>query len=146
MNKMKRKSIISMLLLSMTFGMFSTSCQDMLSPDSERHAYTVAEDTLYSYWGILKSLQNIAERYVILNECRGDLVDASSYVSDTIAAIVNFGETDNPELWKDGACAYLAEDGRCRIHPVKPDKCRTFPREWTNPDSRQVCPALGAAG
>lgn len=108
MNKMKRKSIISMLLLSMTFGMFSTSCQDMLSPDSERHAYTVAEDTLYSYWGILKSLQNIAERYVILNECRGDLVDASSYVSDTIAAIVNFGETDNPELWKDGACAYLS--------------------------------------
>ena len=96
-----------MLLLSMMLGMFSTSCQDMLSPDSERHAYSVAEDTLYSYWGILKSLQNIAERYVILNECRGDLVDASGFVSDTIGAIVNFGETDNPENWKDGACAYL---------------------------------------
>ena len=107
MNKMKRKSIICMLLASMMFGMFSTSCQDMLSPDSERHAYTVAEDTLYSYWGILKSLQNIAERYVILNECRGDLVDASGFVSDTIAAIVNFGEVDNPDHWKDGACAYL---------------------------------------
>ena len=96
-----------MLLLSMMLGMFSTSCQDMLSPNSERHSYTVAEDTLYSYWGILKSLQNIAERYVILNECRGDLVDASSYVSDTIAAIVNFGEVDNPSTWEDGACAYL---------------------------------------
>jgi len=96
-----------MLLLSMMLGMFSTSCQDMLSPSSERHAYTVAEDTLYSYWGILKSLQNIAERYVILNECRGDLVDASGYVSDTIAAIINFGEVDNPETWEDGACAYL---------------------------------------
>ncbi|MBO7120744.1 MAG: hypothetical protein J6W03_10555 [Bacteroidaceae bacterium] len=104
---MKRKSIISMLLLSMMYGMFSTSCQDMLSPDSERHAYTVAEDTLYSYWGILKSLQNIAERYVILNECRGDLVDASGYVSDTIGAIINFGEVEDPEDWKDGACAYL---------------------------------------
>ena len=96
-----------MLLLSMVCGMFSTSCQDMLSPDSERHAYTVAEDTLYSYWGILKSLQNIAERYVILNECRGDLVDASGFVSDTIGAIVNFGEVEDPEDWKDGACAYL---------------------------------------
>lgn len=105
MNKMKRKSIIGMLLLSMVFGMFSTSCQDMLSPSSERHAYTVAEDTLYSYWGILKSLQNIAERYVILNECRGDLVDASGYVSDTIAAIVNF-DTESEKL-KDGASAYL---------------------------------------
>ena len=104
---MKRKSIISMLLLSMMLGMFSTSCQDMLSPNSERHAYTVAQDTLYSYWGILKSLQNIAERYVILNECRGDLVDASAFVSDTIGAIVNFGEVEDPEDWKDGACAYL---------------------------------------
>lgn len=107
MTKMKRKSIISMLLLSMMLGMFSTSCQDMLSPDSERHSYTVAQDTLYSYWGILKSLQNIAERYVILNECRGDLVDETSFVSDTIGAIVNFGEVRNPENWKDGACVYL---------------------------------------
>lgn len=96
-----------MLSLSMMLGMFSTSCEDMLSPDSERHAYTVAEDTLYSYWGILKSLQNIAERYVILNECRGDFVDASSFVSDTIAAIVDFGDVADPEKWKDGACAYL---------------------------------------
>ena len=107
MNKMKRKSIISVLLLSMMVGMFSTSCSDMLSPDSERHSYTVAEDTLYSYWGILKSLQNIAERYVILNECRGDLVDETSFVSDTIGAIVNFGEVQDPQNWKDGACAYL---------------------------------------
>lgn len=104
---MKRKSIICMMLLSMMLGMFSTSCQDMLTPDSERHAYTVAEDTLYSYWGILKSLQNIAERYVILNECRGDLVDESAFVSDTIGAIVNFGKVSDPEKWKDGACTYL---------------------------------------
>lgn len=107
MNKMKRKSIISVLLLGMMVGMFSTSCQDMLSPNSERHSYTVAEDTLYSYWGILKSLQNIAERYVILNECRGDLVDETSFISDTIGAIINFGEVQDPENWKDGACAYL---------------------------------------
>ena len=96
-----------MLSLSMMLGMFSTSCEDMLSPDSERHAYTVAQDTLYSYWGILRSLQNIAERYVILNECRGDFVDASGFVSDTIAAIVDFGDVSDPEKWKDGACAYL---------------------------------------
>jgi len=30
----------------------------------------------------------------------------------------------------------------CRINPVKPEKCRTFPFEWTNPDSVEVCPAL----
>lgn len=42
----------------------------------------------------------------------------------------------------DGACVYLTEDNRCRIHPVKPDKCRTFPYEWTNPDSHHICPGL----
>ena len=42
----------------------------------------------------------------------------------------------------DESCAYLMDDNRRRIHPVKPDKCRTFPFEWTNPDSAEVCPAL----
>ena len=104
---MKKKSIISLLICCMTLGMVNTSCQDMLTPDSERHAYTVAQDTLYSYWGVLKSLQNIAERYVILNECRADLVDGTSYVSDTIAAIINFGKNGYEEKFKDGQCTYL---------------------------------------
>ena len=42
----------------------------------------------------------------------------------------------------DGACVYLTENNLCRINPVKPDKCRTFPSEWTNPDSGEVCPEL----
>ena len=42
----------------------------------------------------------------------------------------------------DGSCAYLTADNLCRINPVKPDKCRTFPFEWVNPDSETVCPAL----
>ena len=45
----------------------------------------------------------------------------------------------------DGACAYLTEDNLCRINPVKPEKCRTFPFEWSNPDSAEVCPALAKA-
>ena len=42
----------------------------------------------------------------------------------------------------DGACIYLTDDNRCRINPVKPDKCRTFPMEWSNPDSGEICPAI----
>lgn len=42
----------------------------------------------------------------------------------------------------DGSCAYLTEGNLCRINPVKPEKCRTFPFEWTNPDSVEVCPGL----
>ena len=104
---MKRKSIISLLIFCMSLGMVTTSCEDMLTSDSERHSYEVAQDTLYSYWGILKSLQNVAERYVILGECRGDLVTSTGYVSDTIAAIVNFGQNGTAAKYKDGASKYL---------------------------------------
>jgi len=45
---------------------------------------------------------------------------------------------------EDGSCVYLAPDNRCMIHDVKPDKCRTFPFDWTNPDSGEVCPGLKA--
>ena len=44
----------------------------------------------------------------------------------------------------EGACVWLTADNLCRLQPVKPDKCRTFPFAWTNPDSIQVCPALAA--
>ena len=97
---MKRKSIIALLIGVFSFGMLSTSCDDMLSPSSERHSYVVAQDTLYSYWGIIKSLQNIAERYVVLGECRGDLISGTTYVSDTIKAILDY----DMDLATDGSC------------------------------------------
>lgn len=42
----------------------------------------------------------------------------------------------------DGVCVWLDAQNRCRIHPVKPDKCRTFPFAWTNADSAEICPGL----
>ena len=42
----------------------------------------------------------------------------------------------------DGSCVYLTADNLCRINPVKPDKCRTFPFEWVNSDSASVCQVL----
>ncbi|MBR1788703.1 MAG: RagB/SusD family nutrient uptake outer membrane protein [Bacteroidaceae bacterium] len=100
---MKRTSIISLLIACFAFGSLTTSCDDMLSPDSERHSYSVAQDTLYSYWGILKSWQNIAERTMILGECRGELVSGTGFVSDSISAILNF-EMDKAT---DGSCRFL---------------------------------------
>ena len=44
----------------------------------------------------------------------------------------------------DGACAWLTDDNLCRINPVKPDKCRSFPDEWTNSGSHEICPGLKA--
>ena len=87
----------------MAMGTMTTSCEDMLSPDSERHSYTVAQDTLYSYWGIIKSLQNVAERYVVLGECRGELISGTGYISDSITAILDYDMSKAV----DGSCRYL---------------------------------------
>ncbi len=98
---MKTIKIISLMLLA-SVGLFSTqSCEDMLTVDTGDKIYENANDTLYSYLGIVKGLQNIAERQVILNEVRGDLMSSTEYVTDTLHAISNF---DDPS---DGSCSML---------------------------------------
>lgn len=100
---MKKFSIIITLVASLFTGLATTSCSDMLSPDSERHSYEVAGDSLYSYWGILRSMQNIAERTIILGECRGELIDGTAFVSDSIKAIMDY----NMEQATDGSNRFL---------------------------------------
>ena len=99
------KYLCGLCLLCVLCATTTTSCEDMLSPDSERHTYVVAQDTLYSYWGVLKSLQNVAERYMVLGECRGELVSGTGYVSDSIADILDFN-MDSENL-RDGNCRFL---------------------------------------
>ena len=78
-----------------------SSCEDMLTVDTGDKTYVNANDTLYSYLGIMKCVQAVAERQVILGELRGDLVATTEYVTDTLHAIANF---DNPQ---DGSCSML---------------------------------------
>ncbi|MCR5821235.1 MAG: RagB/SusD family nutrient uptake outer membrane protein [Bacteroidaceae bacterium] len=100
-----KKNIISSLLIVLAMSIGFSSCEDMLEANNERHAdiNSVVGDTLYGYWGILKSLQNIGERYVILGECRGDLVDGTEYISDSISSILKFDKANNT----DGSNRYL---------------------------------------
>lgn len=91
----------------MGLSMATTSCQDMLTSDSNRHSYEVAGDTLYSYWGILNSLQYLGERYVILGECRGELIDGGEFATDSVNAILSFGLNGDKESIRDGANRYL---------------------------------------
>ena len=104
---MKNKSILTILSLCLGLSMATTSCEDMLQSSSDRHSYDVAGDTLYSYWGILNSLQNLGERYVILGECRGDLIDGGEFTTDSVNAILTFGLNGDTENYEDGANRYL---------------------------------------
>lgn len=99
---MKNRSFISILsfLFAAMFG--ATSCSDMLTPDLERYANdTYAQDSVYSAFGILKSIQKIGVRTVVLDEVRSDLATIGTYTTDSIKSIANF---ENPE---DGSSAFL---------------------------------------
>lgn len=109
---MKIKSIISLFVICMGVGFATTSCDDMLSSDSERNIYPdgIAQDSLYSYWGILNSLQNVAERYIILGETRGELVsevENNDHTSRNVKALMNFG-MGYEDVYQDGMSDYLA--------------------------------------
>ena len=77
-DKTMKKNLIYTIafLLGGTF-MFS-SCDDMLNVDSNRVEYEFEDwtlnDSVYSVLGILKSVQEVADRQVLINELRADLI------------------------------------------------------------------------
>ena len=67
----------------------------------DRYSENFAQDSVYSAFGILMSVQKVAERTIILDATRSDLVTTSAYTTDSIMELVNF---ENPE---DGSNALL---------------------------------------
>lgn len=84
------KSLSTILVSALFVGIAGTSCSDMLEPNMERYTGNFAQDTVYSEFGILRSIQNIAERTVILDASRSDLVTTGTYTTDSIMDIFNF--------------------------------------------------------
>ena len=96
-----KKSIISILLLGAL--MFVASCSDMFDIDSNRVRYEkyntldVTADSVYSVMGILHDLQVLADRYVILGEVRGDLVDVNDLTKASLRNLSEFNFDDDNE-------------------------------------------------
>jgi hypothetical protein len=81
------------------------SCADMLETgtnaylDTDDNRIDSANDSLYSVVGILKQLQPIGERYVLLGELRGELTDVTANADMDMQAIAGFQAiADNPYL------------------------------------------------
>jgi hypothetical protein len=97
---MKILRIIPAILIS---SLLLTSCEDLLEVDSNR--FVTADDykldspdeRIYAMSGIFEQLQKIGERYVILGELRGDLMDITENADYYLQQINNFNVTpDNP--------------------------------------------------
>ncbi len=73
---MKMKSIIKCGLLLFGLGTATVSCEDMFTAENTLVSTELApQDTLYQMMGIIKRMQKLADRTVLLGEVRADLVD-----------------------------------------------------------------------
>lgn len=100
---MKNRTILSILSILLAASCMFSSCEDMLTPDLDRYATVdrYAQDSVFSAFGILKSIQSVGERSVILDAARSDLATVGTYTTDSIKALANF---ENPQ---DGDNALL---------------------------------------
>ena len=95
--KMKDKFLVLLLLLSFM------SCGKMLEMDSEivefDNTLDTPEDTLYSVMGIIRKMQVVADRTVLLGEIRADLMQVNDKATTDIKALANVPMTDEPNIY-----------------------------------------------
>jgi len=77
------------------------SCEDFFEQESDhvmfddQHSLNDATDTIYSVTGIMKKLQNLADRTILLGEARGDLTDVTDATSADLRNVALFNITDD---------------------------------------------------
>lgn len=98
---MKKLFYIPVLIL--TVASLIVSCDSLLDVDSERYTFDEdyqmgsAHDSLYSLVGIISELQKLGDRYVLLGELRGELMQTNDDASLYLKQLNDFAITkDNP--------------------------------------------------
>lgn len=100
---MKSKSIIGAALVAIFTLGATTSCTDMFDIESSRvvyeqdHDLSSTADSAYTTMGVLQSLRQVADRYIILGEVRGDLVDINEYTKTSLRNLSEFNFEDENE-------------------------------------------------
>lgn len=92
-----KKRLIYILAFILCGTTVLSSCDDMLNVDSNRVEYEFEDwtlnDSVYSVLGILKAVQGVADRQVLINELRADLVTVNE-----AKAIVDIQELSRSEF------------------------------------------------
>ena len=92
---MKLKTILTFAFAA-SFAVGLISCEDMLKVKSktvesaDEFGLDSPSDTVYSVLGVIKQMQKIADRSVILGEFRGDLVDLTDRATDDLRELYSF--------------------------------------------------------
>ncbi len=116
---MKLKNIICTALTAI-LAVGATSCEDMLKVDSRvvlydyQNTLNYATDTVYSVMGIISKMQAIADRAVILNEVRGDLVSTTDRANVSLKELYDWDFTDKNNVY-DNPADYYAVINNCNF-------------------------------
>lgn len=122
-NKLNKLSVILLTLpiLGGVGGSFLlTSCSSMLTPDSDLVEFEDdnkldnVQDTLYSVMGIIKKMQVIADRTVLLGEVRGDLLQTKAKATTSIKELADFEVSDDNEY--NNIADYYAVINSCNYY------------------------------
>ena len=121
---MKMKSIIKCGLLLLVLGTATVSCEDMFTAHNTLVTTELApQDTLFQMMGIIKRMQKLADRTVLLGEVRADLVDvdplhASADIQELAANNVSAANVYNQPS------DYYAVINSCNIYLANVDSMR----------------------
>lgn len=117
-----KKSILSLSLAFLGLGAFTTSCEDMLTPDMDRYATEfTGTDSINFYLGIMRNMQGMIEQNVLLGDLRSDLVSPTEYVADSVNEIVNFANLEDGESALLNRAAYYKVINQCNYYLAKVD-------------------------
>ena len=104
-------------LFTIHYSLF-TSCQDMFETDSDRQIFDPAldqkTDSMFYTLGILRSLQQAADQYVMQGEMRGDLVATNQYTETDLRQLANFSATTANKY--DSAYVYYRIINNCNYY------------------------------
>ena len=143
---MKLKIIFSSVLVS--FAVIAvTSCSDLLKVDSkialfeDENKLDNPTDTVYSVFGIVKGLQKIADRSVILGEVRGDLLKITDHANKDLVELYNYDlQNLKPSNKYNDAADYYAVINNCNFYLSRVDT--TLMKDGKNVFTREYLAVL----
>src|SRR5665647_1950326 len=93
----KNKIYLLSLVVAICCSLFAiTSCEDMLTVDSGRYVtadnngLSSPNDSVTSVLGLLRGMQKVGDRYILLGEMRADLLDVTMYTPADIRQLSDF--------------------------------------------------------
>ena len=93
------KKLFLYISFLIAFSFIATSCSDFMDVASTTTVDTnsAVTDTVYPLFGVLTKFQNLAEKYVVLGELRGELMTTTTNSDDYLRQIENYDvSSDNP--------------------------------------------------